>query len=287
VSTIDNAVKRPGDEAKQQARSGRGWYAVLARTGLVAKGISFGLVGALAFKLAIGSGGKATSREGALQQLAQHSFGKFALIALALGFAAYALWRFVQALAEQPERDDEAAKAWGKRAGYVGRGLIYAGLTYSTIRLLAGSGGSGSQTTRAHKSTAMVLDWPAGRVLVAAAGVVVIGVGIWNLYRGIARKFEDKWRIGKLTPSVKKWGSRAGVAGHVARFVVFGLIGVFLVKAALDYRPDDAIGIDGALLKLAQASYGPYLLGLTAAGLVAYGLYCLVDARLRDVSTNG
>jgi hypothetical protein len=41
------------------------------------------------------------------------------------------------------------------------------------------------------------------------------------------------------------------------------------------------------LQKLAHASYGPYLLGLTAAGLVCYGLYCLVDARYRDVSTNG
>ena len=77
------------------------------------------------------------------------------------------------------------------------------------------------------------------------------------------------------------------MVGHVARFVVFGLIGVFVTKAAIDYNPKDAIGLDGALQKLAHASYGPYLLGLTAAGLIAYGIYCLVDARLRDVSANG
>ena len=41
--------------------------------------------------------------------------------------------------------------------------------------------------------------------------------------------------------------------GHIARFVVFGLIGVFLTKAAIDYKPKDAIGLDGALQKLAQA----------------------------------
>jgi uncharacterized protein DUF1206 len=282
VATLEQTAR----DTRAKAEQGRGWYAVLARTGLVAKGISYGLVGALAIKLAIGDGGKATSRQGALAQLAQHSFGKFVLIALAAGFAAYALWRFIQAYAERPDSEDGPAKVWGKRAGYVGRGLIYAGLTYSTIRILAGSGGNQSQDAKAHHSTAVVLAWPAGTWLVGLAGLVLIGVALWNLYRGVSRKFEDKWRLGTRTPGVRKWGSRAGLVGHVARFVVFGLIGVFLVKAAIDYRPKDAIGLDGALQKLVHASYGPWLLGLTAAGLIAYGIYGLVDARLRDVSAN-
>jgi len=85
----------------------------------------------------------------------------------------------------------------------------------------------------------------------------------------------------------RRWGGRAGLAGHVARGVVFGLIGVFLTKAAFDYDPNDAIGLDGALQKLVDSPYGPYLLGLTAIGLICYGLYCLVDARYRDVSVDG
>jgi hypothetical protein len=284
MSVAGTALKRPGENARRDAQSGRGWYAVVARSGLVAKGLSFGLVGALAIGLAVGSGGKATSREGALAQLAHHAFGKVVLGALALGFAAYAFWRFVQAYAERPDDEDGQAKVWGKRLGYIGRGVIYAGLTFTTLKILFGSGAGGSQDERANKSTAVVLGWPAGRWLIVAAGIVVVGVGLWNLYRGVARKFDDKWRVGRLSPAVRKWGTRAGVVGHVARFVVFGLVGVFLVKAAIDYKPNDAIGIDGALQKLAHASYGPYLLGLTAAGLVAYGVYCLVDARLRDVS---
>jgi len=108
---------------------------------------------------------------------------------------------------------------------------------------------------------------------------------LWNLYRGLSRKFEDKWRVGGMSHAARKWG--AGAVGHVARAVVFALIGILVVKAALDYKRKDAIGIDGALQKLAHASYGPYLLGLTAAGLLCYGLDCLVDARYRDVSTDG
>jgi hypothetical protein len=246
-------------------------------------------VGVLAIKLATGNGGKATSRQGALQSLAQHGFGKVLLILLAVGFAAYAGWRFVQAFAEKDDQGGEKGKAkkWGKRAGYIVRGLIYAGLTFSTVKILAGSGQQQSQNQKAQSTTSAVFDWPGGRWIVGVAGIVIVGVGLWNLYRGVARKFEDKWRTGEMSKTERKWGGRAGLAGHVARFVVFGLIGVFVTKAAIDYNPNDAIGLDGALQKLAEASYGPYLLGLTAFGLVCYGIYCLVDARYRDVSVDG
>jgi hypothetical protein len=281
-------ARHPGREARGEAEAGSGWYAWVARAGLLAKGVSFGIVGVLAIKLAVGDGGKATSRQGALQSLAQHWFGKILLILLAVGFAAYALWRFIQAYAERDDDGGEKgeAKKWGKRAGYVGRGLVYAGLTYSTIRILTGAEQQ-SQNEKAHHSTAIVLSWPGGRWLVGIAGVAIIGAGLWNLYRGLSKSFEDKWRTGEMSETERTWGGRAGMVGHVARFVVFGLIGVFVTKAAIDYNPKDAIGLDGALQKLAQNSYGPWLLGLTAAGLVCYGLYCLVDARYRDVSTNG
>jgi Domain of Unknown Function (DUF1206) len=276
--TMERPLRHPMHEAESKAERGTGWYSVLARTGLVAKGISFAIVGVLALKLALGDGGKATSRNGALQQLAGTTFGTVLLIALAFGFAAYAIWRFVQAIAEKPNQEDSAAKAWAKRAAYVGRGLIYAALTYSTVHILLG-GHEQSQNGKAHKTAGMVFSWPAGRWLVGIAGLVIVGVGLWNLYRGLSKKFEDRW-----TRGYSKWGSRAGVLGHIARFVVFGLIGVFAVKAAINYNPKDAIGLDGALQKLAHSSYGPYLLGLTAAGLIAYAIYCFVDARYRDVT---
>jgi hypothetical protein len=284
VAHAAGVVRRPTERARSAAASGRGWYAVLARAGLLAKGASFAIVGALAIKLALGDGGKATSREGALQALADTTFGTVLLVLLAVGFAGYAIWRFVQAFAARGSGDEGAAKKWGRRAGYVGRGLIYAGLTASTVKILLGSPQQQSQSGKAHKTTAMVLSWPAGTWIVGIAGVVLVGVGLWNAYRGVTRRFEKKWRTGAMSARARRWGGRAGVAGHLARCVVFGLIGVFVVKAALQYDPQEAIGLDGALQKLAHASYGPYLLGLTAAGLVCYGLYCFVDARYRDVS---
>jgi hypothetical protein len=279
-------VQDPGREVRREAESGTGWYAWVARGGLVAKGLSYAIVGVLAIQVALGEGGRATSREGALATIAQDGLGKVLLAGLALGFAAYALWRFASAFAEREKDDDASGKAknWGKRAGYVGRGLIYAGLTYATITILAGSGGGESQSQEAKSATASILEWPAGRWLVGLIGLAIVGAGAWNAYRGLTRKFEDKWRIGAMSGAERRWGGRAGVAGHLARAVVFTLIGIFLAKAALEYDPQEAIGLDGALRKLADASYGSVLLGVTAAGLIGYGLYCLVDARYRDVS---
>lgn len=154
--------------------------------------MSYGIVAVLAIELAAGLGGKAESREGALATLADKSFGKVLLVVLAMGFAAYTVWRVVQAIAERND-GDEAAKTWGKRAGYIGRAAIYAGLTYSTVRLLTGGHNQQSQSEKSKHTTAAVFDWPAGRWLVGAAGIVVVGAGLWNVYRGVAKKFEGKW----------------------------------------------------------------------------------------------
>jgi hypothetical protein len=256
------------------------WLEALARIGLVAKGISFALVGVLALELALGRGGKSTSREGALATIARHGWGGLLLYALAAGFAAYALWRVAQAVFER-EEDDK--KLWAKRAGYVGRAAIYAGLAYTAVKIASSPSRPNSQTERAQETTAEILSWPAGTWLVGLGGLCILGVGLYNGYRGVTRSFTEKWRGEGSTDEIGRWATRIGVVGLLARCVVFGLIGVFAIKAALDYDPREAIGLDGALRKLSHQTYGEWLLGVTAAGLVAYALFCFAEARYRRV----
>ena len=254
----------------------------LARFGLVAKGVSYGLVGVLAGALAVAGAGKATDREGALEVFADESYGKVILVALGLGFAAYALWRLIQAIFD---RDDEGtgAKGVAKRVGFLGRAALYGVLTFGTFALLDGTRDGGTETGQAREATARVFDWPAGRWLVGLAGSTLIGVGVFNAYRAFTQKFEDNWSTEEMGSAEQRWGARLSSIGLFARFVVFSLIGGFLVKAAYEYDVQEAIGLDGALRKVAQASYGPVLLGIVATGLLCYGLFCLVEARYRRV----
>jgi hypothetical protein len=149
------------------------------------------------------------------------------------------------------------------------------------LKIVANSGAHKSQNAEAHHATAVVLSWPAGTWIVVLGGLIVGGVGLFNGYRAVTRSFEKRWKSKER--EARRWGARIGVAGLLARMVVFVLIGIFLVKAALDYRPKDAVGLDGALQRLAAQSYGDVLLGIVAAGLVAYGVFCFVDARYRQV----
>jgi hypothetical protein len=264
-----------GTEARTAGRRARHstWVDRLARFGLVAKAASYALVAVLALALAFGAGGKATSREGALATIADETWGRVVLLALAAGFACYGVWRLLQGLFDE---QDEGAKGLAKRAGYLARAALYAVLTFATLKLATGSGGGGSesQTGEARKATAQVLDWPAGRWLVAGAGAALVGAGLYNGYRGLTQKFEEKWRTGSMSGAERRWGGRIGTAG---------LLAAFLVKAAVEYDPQEAIGLDGALRTLAAQAYGAWLLGLVALGLLAYALHCLFEARYRDV----
>lgn len=264
-------------EAKQAARSP--WVAWIARAGLIAQGVSYGLVGVLALLLALGQGGSAESRTGALQALAGEALGIAFLIALAVGFASYSLWRLSQAIFDREGEGTDAKGLW-RRAVWAGKALIYGYLCAATIDII-GDGRAGGSNEQ--KQTAGVFDWPAGRWLVLAVGVGFAGYALYQAYFAFSDKIMEEMKTEGMSTAGKRALELLGVVGVLARGMVFGLIGWFLVKAAVEYDPDDAIGLDGALAKLTDAPYGPLLLGLTAAGLIAFGLFSIAQARYRDV----
>jgi hypothetical protein len=289
-----STVAQQGHEAKREVdkASQSKTFEAIARIGLIGKGAIFILIGVLALRVAVGDKGQAEDKSGALETVARQPFGEAIVVALAVFFAAYAIWRFVEAIVGT---DDDGAKDWAKRAGYVGRGAVYAVLAFVAIQIAAGadgenggkgaggSGGGGNEDAL----TARVLDWPAGQWIVALAGVaVLVGAG-WNVWRGLSRKFKKSWHTEQMGEQEERLATGVGVAGHLARAATFALIGIFMVRAAWQYDPQETVGLDGALAKIARADYGPWLLGLTAVGLVCYGLFCFAEARWREVEPDG
>jgi hypothetical protein len=249
----------------------------LSRMGFAARGVVYIIIGILAIKLALGNGGTSANQQGALRAIAAQPFGNVLLILVAIGLGGYALWRLFRGLlGHGPEGSDSGID----RVAALASGVVYAGLCAIAVEILLGSGTSSGGT---QKTTAGVFGWPAGTWLVAIAGVVLIGVGLFQGYRGISKDFLKDSKTEEMSPGTRRWIQRIGTLGHLARMVVFCLVGAFLIHAAVDYNPTQAVGLDGALAKIDHASYGPLLLGVVTAGLVAFGVYSLSDARYRRI----
>ncbi|HEX3294090.1 MAG TPA: DUF1206 domain-containing protein [Solirubrobacterales bacterium] len=269
---LTDKARREGDQLA--AAKPLGW---LARAGLIARGLVYLIIGVLALKLALGDGGKATNQQGALKTIADRPFGETLLILVAIGLAGYALWRLIRAaVGHGAEQRDSGSD----RVAALGSGIAYAILCVTAVKILTGSS-TGSGTPK--EATGGVLGWSGGTLLVAIAGGVLIGVAAYQAYKGLARKFLDDAKTSEMGPGVRKGYTALGVFGHVARAVIFTLVGYGLIKAAIDYDPHEAIGLDGALRNLANASYGPALLGVVAAGLAGFAVYSIADARYRRV----
>lgn len=250
----------------------------LSRSGFVARALIYGIIGVLALRLAVGDGGKLTNQQGALHTVAHQPFGKVLLTIVTVGLGGYSLWRFVRAaIGHGPEGSDSRFD----RVAALGSGLVYGGICVLAVEILLGAGGGSVGSPK--KATAGVLGWPAGAWIVGVAGLVMIGVGLYQGYRGVTKSFLDDSKVEEMAPRTREWIGRLGLTGHLARMVVFVLVGVFLIKAAVDYNPRAAIGLDGALAKILHRSYGSFLLGVVAAGPIAFALYSLSDARYRKI----
>jgi hypothetical protein len=260
-----------------EAVADRPAFVWMARAGLVARGISYAIIGILALKLAVGSGGEATNQRGALMTIAEQPLGRALLIAMTVGLAGYASWRLVRAAIGHGTQDEDSA---GERVGGAVSGLAYFGLCITAVQILVGASSSGGVNSP-KKTTGGVLDWTGGTTIVAILGAILIGVALYQGYLGVSRKFLKDSKTWEMSRVVKRAFTAIGVFGHLARMVVFGLVGYGLVKAAMDYDPRKAIGLDGALSKVSHYSYGPLLLAVVAAGLIGFALYSMADARYR------
>jgi hypothetical protein len=236
------------------------------------------LVGWLALQIAWGtSGGTSADTSGALGTLAQQPFGKVLLWVVAVGLLALALWQTSEAVWGHPDRD--RGKRVRKQITSGAKAVVYAALAVSAALVALGSGSSSSQSQE--QATTGVLAWPGGRVLVVAAGLVVIGVGIAGIIKGIRKSFTEEIDTASMSPAVRTGVLRLGQVGYVAKGVAMGAVGGLLTYATVTFDRQTAQGLDGALQTILAQPFGRYLLTAVALGFAAFGLFAILQSRYR------
>ena len=259
------------------------WVATLARLGYATIGVVYLMIGTLATQAALGMGGAIADTRDVLVTIARQPFGRVLLGLTALGLSGYVLWRFVQACVD-PERTGTDARGLLTRLGYAVSGVAYAALAVLAARMALGAGGAGDPAAE-QAWTARVLAQPYGPWLVGSLGGIMMGVGLAHGYRAYTAHFMQEYATGEMSARQQRWAKWLGQWGLAARGVTFGIMGGFFIYAGVSADPSEARGLGEVLMVVAQQPSGPWLLGVVALGLAAYGLFCLSQALYRRVVT--
>ncbi|MFI8280781.1 DUF1206 domain-containing protein [Streptomyces sp. NPDC085929] len=272
---------REGVEAASKGGAGR---AVMARCGLVARGLMYVVIGVLAVRVAFGEsgggGGEEADRTGALQELVEKPFGGVLVWAVGFGLICMTLWRLSEAVLGAAGPDGDKV---GKRLAAAGRALFYGVVAFSVLSFAAGSGGGQSGDEQSRDVTARALEVPGGPWWVAAAGVGVAVGGVVIAVQAARRSFRKHLSMDRQAEGVRIAVEVLGVVGGVARGAVFASAGAFVVHAAVSYDPAKAKGVDDTLRTFAQTPAGPWLLAAVATGLVLFGVFSWAMACWRRV----
>ncbi|WP_432557649.1 DUF1206 domain-containing protein [Granulicoccus sp. GXG6511] len=258
-----NQVQRAGSQVQDHPA-----YRTLVTVGLVCFGIIHLLLGWLCIQIALGGSGEA-STDGALKDLVSKPLGNVLMIVFAIGLFTLAIWQLLEALFGY--RNREKKKMIRKKISSAGRVIMYSGIGISALLLAIGSD-TGDSEESAQSTTAMLMSAPFGRVLVGLVGLIVIGVGVAHIVKGVRRKFAKD----DLEAGAPEWGKKLGMVGWAVKGVAIGLVGGLFLWAAITYDAEKAGGTDGALKTLQDQPFGQVLLIAMGVGFAAFGIYCFV-----------
>lgn len=250
-----------------------GVFEQFARAGYVVSGLMHLTIGYLAIRIALGSGGNA-DQSGALAAVAAKPGGVVALWIAVLAFFAMALWRLVEtAVGRKTDPKSQAASSEVlDRVKAFALAMVYLALAASTFGFARGAG----KSTGAQNSgiSARLMQTSVGVIALIAAGVVIVGVGGYHVYKGATHNFVEDL-VGRSSDLVR----RLGMIGYIAKGLTIAGVGVLFVVAATLSEPNRATGLDGALKTLGAQPYGAALLIAAGLGIIVYGLYSFAMAR--------
>jgi hypothetical protein len=253
----------------------------LARVGLIAYGVVHLLVAWLAIQLAwFGSGGESADQSGAMATLAESPVGKPLLWVVAIGLIALAVWQAAEVLRWRSgwsASGKARTKALRKSGNALVKAVIYVTLAVLAIRYATGTGKSSSSSQQ--ETTAGVFGWPGGQFLVGAAGLILIGAGVWHVRKGFNKHFLKQIDTSGCDPGAIRLVTRLGQIGFPGKGIALAGVGGLLIWAAVTFDPSKARGLDGALRGVLDLPFGRILLTLVAIGIAAFGAFCFVRAR--------
>jgi hypothetical protein len=169
-------------------------------------------------------------------------------------------------------------KGWIARAAYLFSAVSYALLILPTYGTISGAGRPAQNGAQGQLSLASLMSNPLGRGAIGLAGLVVIAVGLYQVYQGFKNSFDKQFQTYAMNANERKLVTQLGRFGTATRGFIIALVGLLIFLAAYQFTPNKAVGIDAALTTLMHQPYGIWLLAIVALGLIAFGIYSMLSA---------
>lgn len=253
------------------------WIQQAAQIGLLAKGLVYIILGALAFMAAFEIGGHSNQEAtttGTLNFVQDAPGGTVLLVLLTAGLFCYVIWRMVETFTNTKGKE----KSWQRRFRYFTSGLAYLALAYTAFQMILHQS-NGSNGDKNQKLAAQAMHESMGPWLVGMAALALIGIGIYQIHYGLSGKYKKHLQDLQLHSQATAILARTGKVGYVARGIVWLIVAYLLLRAALDANAAEA-GDTGKAFQFLEASpWGSYLLGALGVGLVAFGVFNFLRAR--------
>lgn len=262
------------------------WAALVeaaARAGYAARGAVHMSMGAIAVLAALDRTPTAEGIVGALEAWSDWPLGKALLWLVGLGLYAFAGWRALQAFPDA-DRRGHTTKAILARAGQAISGATYAAMAVSVFGLIDALEDLRETDDRAatREAVSRALEAPGGELIVAAAGLFVLGAGVGSIARAV---FDHFGRDLAGDANVRAWAGTLARFGYAARGVALIPAGWFVIQAGLTARASEAAGLGAALDVLEKGPFGGLFLGGVGLGLAAFGLFAWTEGALRTIRT--
>lgn len=283
MNNNDEIIETGKEKARELSRKAENWIEPLARFGYATKGLVYFLIGVIAAYAAVQTGNTASGSRGVLETVVHQPFGQVLLAFIIIGLIGYSLWRFVQAIKDTENKGSDA-KGIGIRLAYAVVGVAYASLAVFSVKLIIGSDDETTGASASQEWTATMLAQPFGQIIVGIIGLGFIAFALFQFYSAYTRRFREKFLTEEMNRKTEKVVNYLGRVGLSARGVVFSVIGIFLLRAAYLSNAGEVRGLGGALRALEQQAYGGWILGLTALGLMFYGVFMFAMAWYRRIS---
>ena len=241
--------------------------------------VAVGTIAILSF-LKIKHGG--ADESSLMEFLNQYLLGKVLVWIILLGTIAYIVWRIYESISD-PYKYGNKPKGRAMRMGLALSTIPDALISYSAITILFGLDHIREDgEPRAERDLVNELLQDPGAWFIIAIGSIILITGVVQLIYGVTKGYKERIDIAHFTTWKKRVIHWLADIGYVARGVIVGIIGFFLIKAGITKKSEHVVNTDKAFDFIGDHVGHVYFI-LLAIGTICYGLFMFSLAIAYDV----